>query len=96
MDTILFIHGWASDGFVWEGAANALGGDKNIVNMTLPAHGGQRKWDSPTLSPAVKEAESRISALPDGSVLGVGWSLGAEVLLASLGTLEKKFKALVS
>lgn len=95
MDTLLLIHGWATDDFVWEGAANALGGDKNIVNLLLPGHGGTQKWDAPTLSPAVKEVEGSISALPDGSVIGVGWSLGAEVLLASLGILKKKFKALV-
>ncbi|MBI5586865.1 MAG: alpha/beta fold hydrolase [Deltaproteobacteria bacterium] len=95
MRTLLFIHGWATDNFVWEGAAKALGGDKNILNLSLPGHGGREKWDEPTLSPAIKELSSRLSALEDNSIIGVGWSLGAEVLVASFGSLKKKFGGLV-
>lgn len=95
MDTLLFIHGWATDGFVWEGAAHELGAGRNVINLNLPGHGGRHKWDSPTLSPAVKEAAESIAGLPDSSVIGVGWSLGAEVLLASLKESGRKFKGLV-
>jgi len=95
MDTVLFIHGWATDGFVWQASASSLGEGKNIINLNLPAHGGRLKWDSTTLLPAVREAALRLSGLADGSVVGVGWSLGAEVLLSSMKELGHKFKALV-
>lgn len=95
MDTLLFVHGWATDGSVWEGAARELGAGKNVVNLNLPGHGGRHKWGSPTLSPAVREAGESVRGLPDSSVIGVGWSLGAEVLLASLKESGRKFKGLV-
>ena len=95
MDTLLFIHGWATDSFVWAAAAGELGGGRSVVNLNLPGHGGSLKWDTPTLAPAVREVAARIAALPDRSVTGVGWSLGAEVLLASFGELADKFNGLV-
>ena len=95
MDTLLFIHGWATDGFVWADAADELGGGRNVINLDLPGHGGAGKWDSPTLAPAVREVAVSVSALPERSVIGVGWSLGAEVLLASLQELGEKFKEMV-
>lgn len=95
MDTLLFIHGWATDNFVWANASGELGGGKNVINLNLPGHGGSIKWDTPTLTPAVREVSARIEALPERSVTGVGWSLGAEVLLASFKELGDKFKSLV-
>ena len=95
MDTLLFIHGWATDSFVWADAAGELGVGRNVINLNLPGHGGALKWDTPTLLPAVREVSARIAALPERSVTGVGWSLGAEVLLASFTELGDKFKALV-
>lgn len=95
MATVLFIHGWATDNRVWEGAAKEIAADKGVLNLNLPGHGGAEKWDAPALSPAVKEVSSRISTLADNSIIGVGWSLGAEVLISSLGVLKNKFKGLV-
>lgn len=93
-DTILFVHGWATDKSVWAGTINSLEGAR-AINLNLPGHGGGLKWDEPTLKPATDEISLHTSGLADGSVVGVGWSLGAQALLAIAAEEKKKFKALV-
>lgn len=89
---ILFVHGWATDSWVWEGFARSLGRD--FHNIDLPGHGGRGKWAEPTLAPAISEIERYLSGLPDRSATGIGWSLGAEALIAS-SLQSRKFKNLI-
>ena len=84
MKNLLFIHGWATDNRVWEGCIEALGGENLFYNINLPGHGGGGRWGEPTLAPAVEELGKTLSTLENRSVVGVGWSLGAEALIASL------------
>lgn len=92
--TILFVHGWATDREVWEGTIDALGSER-VINLNLPSHGGKLKWSEPSLKPAIDEIALHTSGLEDGSVIGVGWSLGAQALLSIAALYKKKFKGLV-
>ncbi|MBI5642736.1 MAG: alpha/beta fold hydrolase [Deltaproteobacteria bacterium] len=93
-DNLIFVHGWATDSWVWEDTVRAIGA-ANCKNINLPGHGGGYGWDEPTLAPALAEISKNISGLNEKSVIGIGWSLGAEALLASALEDQKRYKALV-
>ncbi|MDO8427072.1 MAG: alpha/beta fold hydrolase [Deltaproteobacteria bacterium] len=94
-EALLFVHGWATDNRVWESIAGALAKERTVYNIDLPGHGGKKIWAGPSLDPAITEVSRYIAALPGKAVVGIGWSLGAQVLIASALREEKKFKALV-
>lgn len=89
---LLFVHGWATDNWVWEGTVNALGMDARNIN--LPGHGGKGAWKEPNLNPAVTEILQNAASL-GGSVIGIGWSLGAKALISAAAAQPESFKALV-
>ncbi len=93
IDSLLFVHGWATDRWVWEPYVKIFK-DVKSCNMNLPGHGGKGTWDSPTLEPAVREVRS-FAATMEGTVLGIGWSLGAQVLMESALENKKRFKGLI-
>lgn len=96
MTTFLFIHGWATDSWVWEAQAATLsGGGVSSVGLNLPGHGSPVVWDTPDLAPAIKETEKELEKHPDRSVVGVGWSLGGEVLLGLGPEIKKKLMGIV-
>ncbi|MBI5887821.1 MAG: alpha/beta fold hydrolase [Deltaproteobacteria bacterium] len=89
MTAFLFIHGWATDSVVWNDTAKAVAGpDWGLnpfnLNINLPGHGGKGSWDEPSFVPAVREAAERLANFPERSVVGVGWSLGAQILLSAI------------
>lgn len=100
-DKLLFIHGWATDAWTWEACADRIG--LPSIQMTLPGHGAGAKWDEPTLAPGIKECKLLLNAAQgfspenpaSGSVIGVGWSLGGQILLASAMEDPSRFKALI-
>ncbi|OGP25711.1 MAG: hypothetical protein A2X99_05310 [Deltaproteobacteria bacterium GWB2_55_19] len=94
VDTIIFVHGWATDSAIWGKTVAALNSAR-VVNLNLPGHGGRLKWYEPSLRPAIDEIALYTSGLSDGSIIGVGWSLGAQALLSMAAIEKKKFKALV-
>ncbi|MBE7414397.1 MAG: alpha/beta fold hydrolase [Deltaproteobacteria bacterium] len=87
----VFVHGWATDSSVWDAATERLGAGHLMVN--LPGHGGERAWDEPTLAPAIRELSERTQGLR--GAIGMGWSLGSEVLIAAYPALEERFRALI-
>lgn len=93
MTKFLFIHGWATDSLVWVNNIDAITGGKDFLNINLPGHGGAGRWDEPTLTPAMREMEHWISGLPERSLIGIGWSLGAQALIRYAA--EKRLKGLV-
>lgn len=93
VDSLLFVHGWATDRWVWEPYAEAFKGIDSC-NVNLPGHGGPGSWDSPTLLPAVREVTRQIDNRA-GNILGIGWSLGAQALIASALESRAKFKGLI-
>jgi len=62
MKSILFLHGWATDGAVWEGQLAAFSEEYRCRALTLPGHGDGVAWRSPTLAPAV---DSLIASLEE-------------------------------
>ncbi len=87
----VFVHGWATDSRVWDGAAERLGGRHVMVD--LPGHGGQGAWDEPGLTPAIRELSEGTKGVKDA--IGLGWSLGSEVLMAAYPALKERFRALI-
>jgi len=93
---IIFIHGWATDGHVWEGVAEGIsaicGGEAVVEN--LPGHGGAGRWTEPTLEPAI----ATVLGAAEGAsspVVGVGWSLGAQALMGAALREPERFHSLV-
>lgn len=101
-DKLLFIHGWATDSWTWKAAAAQIG--LPAVQMTLPGHGPSASWDAPTLAPGLTECGRLLQNVAQGFspenpahglVIGVGWSLGGQILLASAMKDPSRFKALI-
>ena len=96
MSDYLFIHGWATDPWVWEDAAGDLsGGGVSSIFLNLPGHGGREVWDAPDLSPGVRAAAAEIERRPAGSLVAVGWSLGGQVLLGLPPEVKARLRAMV-
>lgn len=93
---LVFIHGWATDSWVWKHQIDEFSKDYEAVAVDLPGHSEKDTWDKPTLKPAVKEIlrithhASRITNL-----IGIGWSLGGQALLEAAAKTPGRFKALV-
>lgn len=90
---IIYVHGWATDSRVWKQTAEKIGGD--YVNIDMPSHGADAKWDAPNLLPPLKEIGRQISLAGDKPIVGVGWSLGAQALLQAAHLHKDRFKALI-
>ena len=95
MTAFLFTHGWATDSVVWNDIAKAVAGadwgsnplrglSPFNLNINLPGHGGKGSWDEPSFVPAVREVAERMANFPERSVVGIGWSLGAQILLSAI------------
>ena len=104
--TLLFIHGWATDSWVWENQVKEFSKDYNVISIDLPGYDttrvkGQkacflrsrvkdRGWFESTLTPAVekvlrftKSPLPPFSKVGDRGIIGIGWSLGASVLMSA-------------
>jgi len=91
----VFIHGWATDAVVWKDVAEALcHGEGEAVLPNLPGHASTTRWLEPSLNPALTEV-SRVVEGEQCPVVGLGWSLGAEVLLGIAAREPDWFSALV-
>lgn len=93
-ETLIFIHGWATDKAVWDAVAPEIAGKRPFLNVSLPGHGGPGAWYEPTLMPA-KEAVLRLLDKESGPYVGVGWSLGAEILISLASQFPSLFKGLI-
>lgn len=91
---LIFIHGWATDKGVWDGLAHEIAGGKPFFNINLPGHGGPGTWDEPTLRPAIEEV-MRLLERHKGPYVGIGWSLGAQVLIGLASQHPHLFNRLV-
>lgn len=90
-NNLVFVHGWATDSGVWDGISNEFAGSLSIA---LPGHGGSLPWDEATLSPAIEEIAGRLKGVRK-DMIGVGWSLGSQALIAAQPLLKGSLKALV-
>ncbi len=92
---MLFIHGWATDSAVWDEQAERFGGSFDVLNMNLPGHGGEERWNEPNLEAALREVGRRVNGFIDRSVIGIGWSLGAQVLIEAAARRAMTFHSLI-
>ncbi len=95
---LLFVHGWATDKWVWKHQITAFNEDYKLQTINLPGHGGRMKWREPTLAPPVQalfNLNSHEIAENRYSYVGIGWSLGAQALLASAIGKIKIFNGLI-
>lgn len=93
-EMLVFIHGWATDKSVWDAVAPEIAGESPFLNINLPGHGGSGAWDEPTLKPA-KEAVLRLLDKDNGPYVGIGWSLGAEILISLAAQFPRLFNGLI-
>ncbi len=91
----LFVHGWGTDSYVWNGIAKEISGGSECRKIDMPGHGGTGKWDTDTLAPALREIKTVTGNTEHGYIIGVGWSLGAMALLSAAAKKPGLFKALV-
>ncbi len=93
---LLFIHGWATDSFVWEGQIAELSKYFSCQALDLPGHGSNKTWNGTTLRPAINHVLDYARNLdPKNSTVGIGWSLGGQVLLDTAALMPELFKGLV-
>ena len=94
---LLFVHGWATDKWVWKHQITAFNEDYELHTINLPGHGGPMKWREPTLAPPVQALLNLNSheIADHHSYVGIGWSLGAQALLAASKGGIKIFNGLI-
>lgn len=102
---LLFLHGWATDSWVWKEQVKEFSMEYDVVTIDLSGHDVKRvkgqglkvnEWFEPTLEPAVERVlrlTPHTSHLTD--LIGIGWSLGASVLMAAAVRHPELFKGLV-
>lgn len=76
---LLFIHGWATDSRVWQHQIKEFSKDYEVITVDLPCYSEKDTWDKPTLRP----------------VVGIGWSLGAAILMQAAYLNPDLFKGLI-
>lgn len=93
-DRLIFIHGWATDRSVWDSLAPLIAGGRPFLNINLPGHGGTLAWQEPTLRPA-KEEVLRLLEKDSGPYIAIGWSLGAQIIIALASEFPHLFNGIV-
>ncbi|MBI5560408.1 MAG: alpha/beta fold hydrolase [Deltaproteobacteria bacterium] len=86
----IFLHGWATDRRVWKEELRIF---KGSLAVNLPGHGNKRQWNVPTLYPALECLMDSVKG--EGDIIGIGWSLGAEVLIAAAKKIRMRALVLV-
>lgn len=104
---LLLVHGWATDSSVWKYQAEEFSNRHDVITLDLPGHGSNDKWSEPTLKPAIEKVLSTINPtsrtpslsppLTKGGLggVGVGWSLGGQILLEITAKNPDLFKAII-
>jgi pimeloyl-[acyl-carrier protein] methyl ester esterase len=106
---LLFIHGWATNSSVWKYQVEEFSKEHRVVTIDLPGHTEKDVWSEPTLKPAVEKLlrimhhapRTTKSPLPpfykggNRGIIGIGWSLGGQVILEAAVKNPDAFKALV-
>lgn len=98
--SLFFIHGWATDSWVWGRQIDEFSKDYEAVALDLPGHSTKDIWDEPALKPAVEKVLSTINPTshiphPASRFIGIGWSLGGQVLLETALTYPDLFKGII-
>ncbi|MBI3755728.1 MAG: alpha/beta fold hydrolase [Deltaproteobacteria bacterium] len=92
---LVFLHGWATNSNVWHYQAKEFSKDYEVITIDLPGHCGKSTWDEPTLEPAIDMVKSHIPHPTSHIIVGIGWSLGAMVLMQMAYLNPGLFKGLI-
>lgn len=94
--TLLFIHGWATDSWVWRNQVREFSKDYNVISINLPGYSGKDNWTETSLQPAIDKV-LRITHRTAHStdLVGISWSLGASVLMSIAVKEPEIFKGLI-
>lgn len=101
--SLIFIHGWATDSWIWKHQIDEFSKDYDVLTIDLPGHGANGVWPEPTLKPAVKEVLEIVRPIlrmgtPKSQIvnpIGIGWSLGGQVLLETAFQHPDLFKGII-
>jgi len=94
-ETLLFVHGWATDNTVWKRQIAAFSDNYRCLAPNLPGHGNNLRWSDPTIGPAVGMILRVLEKEHHGETVAVGWSLGAQVILQAALLKPGCFKAVI-
>lgn len=75
--TVVFVHGWAMNGAVWQACFDLLPEWMDVIQVDLPGHGTMADVKAESLNDYVQA----LAALVNRPVIWVGWSLGGLALL---------------
>ena len=93
--SLLFVHGWAADSKVWQHQVEEFSKDYEVIAVDLPGHSENDIWHEPTLKPAVEKLLLHSHCLPPTGCIGIGWSLGGQILLEAALNNPDLFKGIV-
>lgn len=93
---LVFIHGWATDSWVWRNHLKEFSKGYDVAALELYGCGKGDKWNESTLKPAVdKVLKITHNGLHNTDFIGIGWSLGASVLMSIAIKKPEIFKGLI-
>lgn len=75
--TLVLVHGWGMNAHVFDGLAESLADDFEVLALNLPGHGGRAALPRNTLQ---DWADDLAQQLPERATL-LGWSLGGQVAM---------------
>jgi pimeloyl-ACP methyl ester esterase len=93
---LLFIHGWAMHGGVWDGMCDEFSASFQTIAVDLRGHGKSREMAGPyTYDACASDILGLLHDLSAGPVAAVGWSMGASILLKARALAPELFSRLV-
>lgn len=93
--TLLFVHGVACHARCWDATLRHLHADCRVVCMELRGHGRSEKRSPYRWDHFGKDLCSLIQTLDLSSIVGIGHSMGAHLLLQAASVLTRRFEALI-
>lgn len=93
---LLFIHGWATDSRVWQHQIKEFSKDYEVITVDLPCYSEKDTWSESTLKSAIdKVLLLTTHHSPLTGFIGIGWSLGAAILMQAAYLNPDLFKGLI-
>lgn len=94
--SLLFVHGWATDSLVWQHQVEEFSKEHKVVTIDLPGHAEKDVWREPRLKPAVEKLlQFTVRDSQFTGFIGIGWSLGGQILLEMAVKNPDIFKAVI-
>ncbi len=95
MKGLIFVHGWATGSYVWSQQVREFSKRFTCLCTALPGH-GEGIWGRPDFSPGISSILKSAADLDSKTdIIGIGWSLGGQMLLETAINRRHLFKGLV-